>query len=218
MPFHVLVADPSPSSVKAAELALPAPEFALRVFGDGLDAIESIRESMPDAVLAAFPLPTRDGYELGSFLRSQTGGNQVALLFLRGAFEPFDVTRIARVAYDGIVEKPFDGETLANLVRETIGQKREMPFLPEEPAIVRAAAAAPGLPPPEGNPASPVPTAPPDPAAAVAGELEVKIRAIVREELRGLRPKLDKAAAEAVAAEVRRVLVEELTKIDTRKI
>jgi CheY-like chemotaxis protein len=211
MPFQVLLAETSPSAVRAVELALPGPEFLLRVFGDGLDAIESIRQSMPDAVLAAFPLSTRDGYDLASFVRSQAGGNQVALFFLRGAFEPFDVTRIARVAYDGIVQKPFDGVTLSTLVREGIGQKRELPFLPEEPAIVPA---APVTPPPaeSGQPGAPA-------APSTGGEeLEAKIRAIVREELGDLRPRLDKAAAEAVAAEVRRVLVEELKKIDTRQI
>lgn len=209
MPFRVIVADPSPTAVRAVELALPAPEFQVRSFGDGLDAIEAVREIAPDAVLAAFALPSRDGYELGSFVRSQTCGAQIALFFLRGAFEPFDMPRISQVAYDGIILKPFDGESLAELVRETIGQKRELPSLPEEPAIEHPAE----------------PTSPPQSVTAAfpstsngASDLEARIRAIVRAELRERSVELDKTAAELVATEVRRVLVEELKKIDTRKI
>lgn len=204
MPIRVIVADSSPTAVRAVELALPAPEFQVRAFGDGLDAIEAVREFLPDAVLAAFDLPSRDGYELGSFVRSQTAGGQVALLFLRGAFEPFDLPRIARVAYDGVVLKPFDGESLAALLRETIAQKRELPCLPEEPAIERR----------------PEPSSPSEnpPAANGSLDLEARIREIVRDELRRQHADLDKAAEEIVAAEVRRVLVDELKKIDTRRI
>lgn len=206
MPYRVIVADPSPTAVRAVELALPAPEFQVRAFSDGLDAIEAVREIPPDVVLVAFALPSRDGYELGSFVRSQTCGSQIALFFLRGAFEPFDMPRIAQVAYDGIVLKPFDGESLANLVRETIGQKRELPCLPEEPAIERRSE----------------PTSPPESLTAafppMPPDLEARIRTIVRAELRAREVEIEKTAAEIVAAEVKRVLVEELKKIDTRKI
>jgi CheY-like chemotaxis protein len=208
MAYRVIVADPSPTAVRAVELALPAPEFQVRSFGDGLDAIEAVREIPPDAVLSAFALQSRDGYELGSFVRSQAAGAQIALFFLRGAFEPFDLPRIAQVAYDGIILKPFDGESLAALVRETISQKRELPCLPEEPAIEHR-------PEPVSPPACPPPF---PPAANGPGDLEARIREIVRAELHERRDELEKIAGEIVAAEVRRVLVEELKKIDTRKI
>jgi DNA-binding response OmpR family regulator len=209
MPYRVIVADPSPTAVRAVELALPAPEFQVRSFGDGLDAIEAVREVPPDAVLSAFVLSSRDGYELGSFVRSQTAGAQIALFFLRGAFEPFDMPRIAQVAYDGIILKPFDGESLAALIREAISQKRELPSLPEEPAIEHRSQLA-------RTPESPAPSGPQTPGGGI--ELEARIREIVRDELHERRDELEKIAAEIVAVEVRRVLVEELKKIDTRKI
>ncbi len=56
------------------------------------------------------------------------------------------------------------------------------------------------------------------PAAGGGADFEAKVRAIVRAELLERRAELDAQAAETVAAEVRRVLVEELKKIDTRRI
>jgi len=204
MPFKVLVAESSPSAVRAVEYALPPPEFSVRSFGDGLDAIEAAGEALPDAILAAFSLPERDGYDLGAFVRAQPGGGQVAILFLRGSFEPLDMAKLSPLAHDGIVQKPFDGETLAALVREAIGRKHELPFLPEEPAIDRPAEAGP--PPGKG-------VGPGEEAAPGTGDLEARIRAAVRAEILELRPGLDKAAA----AEARRILVEELKKTDAHK-
>lgn len=224
MPYRVIVADPSPTAARAVELALPAPEFQVRSFGDGLDAIEAVREVPPDAVLSAFTLPSRDGYELGSFVRSQAAGTQVALFFLRGAFEPFDLPRIAQVAYDGIILKPFDGESLAALVRETISQKRELPCLPEEPAIehrpepASPSGSPPHLAPAPNGPGDRVSRCPLEGNAELSPQVEARIREIVRSELHERRDELEQIAGEIVAAEVRRVLVEELKKIDTRKI
>jgi hypothetical protein len=49
-------------------------------------------------------------------------------------------------------------------------------------------------------------------------ELEERIRAIVREEIRNNRGELEKLASEVVSAEFKKMLVEELKGIDTRKI
>jgi two-component system, OmpR family, phosphate regulon response regulator PhoB len=220
MPYRVIVAEASLAAVRAVELALPAPEFQVRSFGDGLDAIEAVREMTPDVVLSAFALPSRDGYELGSFVRSRTAGAPIALFFLRGAFEPFDLPRIAQVAYDGIIQKPFDGESLAALVREAIAQKRELPFLPEEPAIEHRPRPAPppGSLPPASASSDRASQRPAEGNTELSPQVEARIREIVRDELRVRRTDIDKAAEEIVAAEVRRVLFEELKKIDTRKI
>ena len=52
MGFKIVVVDRSPSALKAAEIALPAPEFEVATFGDGLEAIRAIPDLAPDAVLA----------------------------------------------------------------------------------------------------------------------------------------------------------------------
>jgi DNA-binding response OmpR family regulator len=196
MAYKVIVADSSPSLQKAVELALPAPEFTIFPFSDGLEAINAIAGLRPDAILAGLA-------------RSQEGGRQIALFFVRGAFEPLDLRKVSEVDHDGIIVKPFDGESLADLVREAIDRKKELPSLPEEPVVEEVVE----------------PEKPPESVAAAGpavlgypGELEEKIRAIVREEIRNNRGELEQLASEVVSAEFKKMLVEELKGIDTRKI
>ena len=203
MSNKIVVADRSPSARKAAELALPAPEFEVVCFGDGLEAIRAIPAIEPDAVLAGLGLPSRDGYDVADFVKAQPRGRQVAVFFLRGAFEPPDPAKLAPIDHDGIIPKPFDGETILALVRAAIDRRKVLPSLPEEPVLVKPA---------------PEPSAPdgPSPANGMPG-LEKKIRDLVRREIDLNRADIEAQAREIVAAEFKKMLVEELRNIDTRK-
>ena len=203
MGFKIVVVDHSPSALKAAEIALPAPEFEVATFGDGLEAIRAIPDLAPDAVLAGLSLPSRDGYEIADFVNSQPRGRQIAVFFLRGPFEPLDEAKIAPVDHDGIVAKPFDGESLLALVRAAVDRRKELPSLPEEPVRVRT------------DPPSP-PADPPLPSEWTA-ELEKTVRELVRREIGLTRKEIEAMARGVVMSEVKRTLVEELAKIETKK-
>jgi CheY-like chemotaxis protein len=204
MAYKVVVADGSPSVQKAAELALPGPEFEIFPFVDGLEAINAIPGLRPDAVLSGLSLPSKDGYELASFVRSQESGRQIALFFLRGTFEPLDLQKIGQTQNDGIIVEPFDGATLAGLVREAIDRKKELPSIPEESAL--ESVVLPG-PPPDA----------PIPADGTA-DLEKRVRDLVKEEIRNGRAEWESMAREVISAEFKKMLVDELKGIDTRKI
>jgi CheY-like chemotaxis protein len=187
MGCKIIVADRSPSVLKAAELALPGPEF----------------EVAPDAVLAGLSLPSRDGYEVADFVKSLPQGRQVAVFFLRGPFEPIDAAKIAPIDHDGIVAKPFDGESLIALVRAAVDRRKELPSLPEEPVRVKI-------------------DPPPAPADRLVplewtAELEQKVRELVRREIGLTRKDIEALAREIVMTEFKKMLVEELKNIDTRK-
>ena len=199
MSCKILVADRSASALKAVELALPAPEFEVACFGDGLEAIRAIPELEPDAVLTGFDLASRDGYDVADFVKAQPRGRQVAVFFLRGAFEPPDPAKLAPIDHDGIIVKPFDGETILALVRATIDRRKELPSIPEEPVLVK----------PDPAPVSEAPASP-------AG-LESMVRDLVRREIAAARADIEARARETVAAEFKKMLVEELKRIDTRK-
>lgn len=198
MSCKILVADRSASALKAVELALAAPEFEVASFGDGLEAIRAIPALEPDAVLTGFGLPSRDGYDIADFAKAQPRGRQVAVLFLRGAFETPDPAKLAPIDHDGIIVKPFDGETVLTLVRAAVDRRKELPSIPEYPVLVKAEPAA--------------VEAPPSPAG-----LESMVRDLVRSEIGMIRADIEAQAREIVAAEFKKMLVEELKRIDTRK-
>lgn len=131
--YKMIIADCSSSVQKAIELAFPGSEFEIYPFQDGLSVLESLSQINPDAILLSLSLPAKDGYEVGRYLRSQEQFKKTALLFLKGAFEPLDLEKIASLNSDGIVQKPFDSEKLALMVREIIDRKRDPLTFPEEP-------------------------------------------------------------------------------------
>jgi len=124
MPYKVILADSSPTVQKVIQMAFPEPEFEVHAFDDGLEAIESLARVRPDAVLLSLTLPSRDGYEVGRYLRSREEFRKVGLILLKNAFEPVDEERLRGIDYDQIVEKPFDSEGLAVLIREIVDHRK----------------------------------------------------------------------------------------------
>jgi DNA-binding response OmpR family regulator len=133
VPYKIIVADPSPSVQKAAQLAFAEPEFRVFVFDDGASLLESVAAIGPDALVVSLTLPGREGYEVARTLRSRKELATVPLVGLRGSFECIDSDKNAPSAYDEVVPKPFDSERLASVVRELIARKTGPSSLPEEP-------------------------------------------------------------------------------------
>jgi DNA-binding response OmpR family regulator len=214
MTSKVLLIDASPSTRKAVELALPASAFDLRAASDGLAAIRLLSEFSPEAVLLALSLPGMDGYEVASFFRSQPVYRTTALFLFRGPFETLDQAKLSSLEHDGLVQKPFDGDSLQRLIRMAIDRKRELPSLPEEPFLE----------PPE----APVPPAVVElpetgEAAGMAAfpewtdDVEEKIRQVIRQEIVRNQAEMEDRARDIVSAEFKKVLVEELKAVDGRR-
>ena len=133
MPYKIIVADPSPSIQKAAQLVFSEPEFRVFIFEDGASLLESIAGIGPDALVVSLTLPGREGYDIARTLRSSKELASVPLVGLRGTFECLDGDKNAPSDYDEVVPKPFDSDRLAAVVRELIARKMGPSSLPEEP-------------------------------------------------------------------------------------
>ena len=87
---------------------------------DGDRAVDAIRQSAPDLVLADVAMSGRNGYEVVEFIRSRPALASLPVLLLAGAFEPVDQTRAHLVGADGILTKPFDPAVLRGRVHELL--------------------------------------------------------------------------------------------------
>jgi DNA-binding response OmpR family regulator len=198
MAYKVIVADSSPSAQRAVQMALPEPEFEIHMFGDGWKVIQVLPDINPDAVLLSLQLPSMDGYDVGLYIRTQEALNQCALILMRGAFEALDLRKISPVNYDGLIQKPFDSESLSKMVREALERKKDIPSLPEEPLLE-------DIPMPE-HPPEDIPSVTPE----WMSELEKKIHEVVKKEIRKSTDELEHWTREIVSSEFKKMLVEEL--------
>jgi DNA-binding response OmpR family regulator len=191
VPYRIIVADPSPSVQKAAQLVFAEPEYRVFAFEDGAALLESVSGIRPDALLVSLSLPGRDGYEVGRTLRSIKELESVPLIGLKGTFECLDTDRNPPADYDEIVQKPFDSERLAAVVRELIARKTGPTSLPEEP--LRPAAG--------GDPGTPEPEAPAKSVPASAADRGLK--EWVREEMVGMEREIEKRVRARVVADLK---------------
>lgn len=205
MAYKIIVADTSPTVQRAVEHALPAPLFKLFPFNDGLKGIQAIPEIRPDAALVSFDLPSKSGYEVAAFLRSREDFRQAALFFLRGSFEPLDISQISQIDHDGIIQKPFDSGSLLRSVREAIEKKRDIPSLPEEPVLAES-----------GQPASPPEKITTSVLEGLSG-VDQKIRDAVDQEFEQKWSDLKSRMREIASSEFKKLLVKELKGIDDKK-
>ena len=124
---RVLLADDSTTIQRVVELSFAGGDVSVVSVGDGDQAVESIRRSPPDLVLADIGMPGRSGYEVVEFVRSQAGLVSLPVLLLASAFDPVDEEKARRVGADGILTKPFDPDVLVGRVHELLVTGRGTP-------------------------------------------------------------------------------------------
>jgi DNA-binding response OmpR family regulator len=199
MAYKLIVGDASPSVQKIIQMAFPETNFELHFFEDGLEVIQSLGSINPDAVLISLSLPSRDGYEVGRYLRGRENFKKTALILLRNAFETLDLEKLRGLECDEIVLKPFDSEKLARTVREIIDRKKGPHSFPEESFLEESAA-------PAALPLFEEEEFAPSPLTTSEGDLEEKVKHLLKEEVLSMERELEKRLRVTLRAEFQRVL------------
>ena len=197
MPYKVILADASPSVQKAVQMAFSEPDFEVHTIEDGLRTIESLARIGPDAVVLGLALPSRDGYEVGRYLRSREEFRKTGLILIKNAFESLDMERLRGIDYDEIVQKPFDSESLVRLVREIIDRKKTPPSFPEE-ALIEEASVADEPPLFEEEEFIPLPA-----SSRSKDEFEERVRSVLRDEILSMERELEKRLKSSLRAELK---------------
>lgn len=84
---------------------------------NGVEGVELVRRSKPDAVLVDLMMPRMDGYEVCRRLSRDPETASIPLILLT-ARKDVDGARLRDVGAVGVIIKPFDPDTLADRIRE----------------------------------------------------------------------------------------------------
>ena len=112
----ILLADDSLTIQKVVELTLSGTGHELTCVSDGRKAIESLKASRPDLILADVVMPEKNGYEVCEAVKGDPATARIPVILLAGTFEPFDRERADRVGSDLVITKPFDAHQLVERI------------------------------------------------------------------------------------------------------
>ena len=113
----ILVVDDEPRNVKILQIQLEARGYIVLTAGDGAEALEVIKDEMPDLILLDINMPRVDGYEVLAKVRADKATEFIPIIMIT-ALRDTEENRIQAVeaGADDFIEKPFNSfEVLARI-------------------------------------------------------------------------------------------------------
>jgi CheY-like chemotaxis protein len=123
----VLVVDDSLSVRKAVERMLAPRGLAVASCASGNEALARLPAEAPDLLICDLLLPDLDGYEVCRWLRQVPALAATPVLFISGIVDADVESRVAALAVEGVLKKPFTGEDLVGTVERILAARRDAP-------------------------------------------------------------------------------------------
>lgn len=117
---RILLADDSPQALRLAEQILTAQGFEVVSVTDGATALRRLDDVNPDLLITDVYLPTRNGFELARFLRSQEKYRQLPVIFAAAPADEFNEQDATNAGADLILRKPFEASALLGAVQRLL--------------------------------------------------------------------------------------------------
>jgi CheY-like chemotaxis protein len=118
--ISVLIVDDDADTVAVLAEFIAEEGAAVRTARSAVEALAVLRAWMPDLMLLDISMPDMDGYELLSIIRRQAALRGILAVAVTGYGEARDRLRCAEAGFAAHVTKPFDGETLVQLIASLV--------------------------------------------------------------------------------------------------
>lgn len=125
---RILVVDDEPDLVNAVRLYLEMEGYLVLGATDGEEALEKVREKLPDMVVLDVLMPGMDGFET---LRKVREVSHVPVIMLTVRGEESDKVRGLKLGADDYVTKPFSQRELLSRIQAVLRRAEMPPFVPK---------------------------------------------------------------------------------------
>lgn len=122
----IFIIDDSQTVRKIVEICLRREGYNVQGFGDGVEAIQWLREAntyIPDVIFVDIGLPKMDGYEVVRRLRAKPQLAETAIIMLSRRDGVIDRLKARLVGAKDYITKPFQTHTIISIVHHSITQK-----------------------------------------------------------------------------------------------
>ena len=123
--YRVLVVDDSLTMRKVLSRSLEREGFEVIVAKDGIDAMQVLLETTPDAILTDIEMPRMDGFALARNIRDDARTANTPLIMISSRTADKHQSLAKEIGVDAFFGKPVQDEDLINMMMELIVNKRQ---------------------------------------------------------------------------------------------
>lgn len=136
--LRILFVDDDPILREFAAVHLATENVEVETAGDGVEALEKIRERQPDLVLLDLEMPRMDGFELLRTPRADPATFRLPVLVVTGREDVAAIDRAFEAGATSFVSKPINWRLLSNQIRYVHRTHRNEMALLEERSRARS--------------------------------------------------------------------------------
>ena len=118
---RILVVDDEVSLRTLVRANLEVDGFEVSEAVDGIEAMEMLKELMPDLILLDIMMPGKDGIEVLEDLAADESLKGIPVILLTAKGEQEDLEKGAMLGARGHITKPFDPEQMVRTVKAALG-------------------------------------------------------------------------------------------------
>lgn len=113
----ILIVDDSPTNLKVLSQTLTSAGFDLAVATNGEEALEQVKEELPELILLDVKMPGIDGFETCDRLKSNPKTQDIPVIFMTALSETIDKVKGLSLGAVDYITKPFDEQDVLARVR-----------------------------------------------------------------------------------------------------
>ena len=133
----ILIADDDRRNLYLLESILKAYEFEVTSAGDGAEALDLARKSLPDLIITDIFMPVMDGFKLCQNWKSDKQLRNIPLIFYTATYtDPKDEEYALSLGAERFLVKPQQPEALISVIRQVLADRGKEPS--DEPVVEEA--------------------------------------------------------------------------------
>jgi CheY-like chemotaxis protein len=135
---RILLADDSAHALRLAEQILSSQGIEVVSVSDGAVALRRLADASPDLLITDVFLPTKSGFDLARFVKSQASYRHIPIIFAATPADKFEEQDAKNAGADVILRKPFEASALMSAVQPLLERSQaSRNGSPSEPALDR---------------------------------------------------------------------------------
>jgi len=122
---RILLADDSGHAQRMGTKILSAEGHEVTTVSNGQAALKSLKDFIPDLIVADVFMPGKTGYEVCEFIKSDPKLSRIPVVLIVAPMEPYDSTEGHRVKADSLVTKPLESSNLVAIVEQLLAAAKK---------------------------------------------------------------------------------------------